>query len=58
MVSIAASGVGDPGSNPWWFAVSNSNQKLCFNTQIMQAYDRVMPFVITVTVSSLVGGKK
>ena len=52
MVSIAAFGPGDSGSNPGWFAVSNSKKK--FNTPIIQAYDRVMPIVITVTVSSLV----
>ena len=28
MVSIATFGPGDLGSNPSWFAVSNSNQKL------------------------------
>ena len=30
MVSIAAFGPGDPGSNPGWFAASNSNGKLSF----------------------------
>ena len=30
MVSIAAFGPGDPGSNPGWFAVSNANKKLSF----------------------------
>ena len=30
MASIAAFGPGDPGSDPGWFAVSNSNQKLGF----------------------------
>ena len=30
MVSIAAFGPGDPSSNPGWFAVLNSNQKLSF----------------------------
>ena len=29
-----------------------------FNTQIIQAYDGAMPIVITVTVTSLVGGDK
>ena len=28
MVTIAAFGLGDPITNPGWFAVSNSNQKL------------------------------
>ena len=32
MVSIAAFGPEDPGSNPGWFAISNSNQTLSFNT--------------------------
>ena len=27
-VSVAAFGPGDPGSNPGWFAVSNSNKKI------------------------------
>ena len=27
MVSIAPLGPGDPGSNPGWFTVSNSNEK-------------------------------
>ena len=27
MISVAAFGSGDPGSNPDWEAVSNSNQK-------------------------------
>ena len=31
MVSIVTIGPGDPGSNPGWFAVSNSNQKLTFH---------------------------
>ena len=31
MVSVAAFGLGDPGSNPGWFAVSNSNRKLSFH---------------------------
>ena len=30
IVSIAAFGPGDPGSNPGWFAVLNSNRKLSF----------------------------
>ena len=30
MVSMAAFGHGDPGSNPGWFAISNSNPKLSF----------------------------
>ena len=30
MVNIAAFGAGDPGPNPGWFAVSNSNRKLSF----------------------------
>ena len=33
-------------------------ENFVFNTQILQAYDRLMPIVITVTVSSLVGGDK
>ena len=31
MVSIAALGPRVPGSNPGWFAISNSNQKLSFH---------------------------
>ena len=58
MVSIAGLCPGDPGSNPGWFAVSNSNWKLSFNTWKTKAYDRATPIVITVTVSSLVGGEK
>ena len=58
IISIAAFGPGDPGSNPDWFSVSNSNQKLSFNTQIIQAYDRATPIFITLTVRSLVGGEK
>ena len=53
MVSIGAFGPGDPGSNPGWFNVLNLNQKLSFNTRIIQAYDRAMPVVI-----SLVGVDK
>ena len=30
MVSVAAIGPGDPGSNPGWLAISNSNWKLSF----------------------------
>ena len=30
MVSIASFDSGDPGSNPRWFTVSNSNRKLSF----------------------------
>ena len=30
MASIAPFGPGDPGSNPGWFAVLNSNKKLSF----------------------------
>ena len=56
MVSIAAYGPRDLGSNPGWFAVSNSSQKLSFITRIIQAYDRAVPIVITATVSSLEGG--
>ena len=42
MVSISAFRPRDPGSNPGWFTVSNSHRKLsCFNTPIIQAYDRV-----------------
>ena len=58
MVSIDAFGPRDLGSNPGWFAVSNSDWKLSFNTQIIQSYYQAMPIVITVTVSSLVGGDK
>ena len=32
MVSVAAFGPRDPGSNPCWFPVSNSNQKLSFTS--------------------------
>ena len=28
MISLASLGPGDPGSNPGWFAVLNSNKKL------------------------------
>ena len=58
MVGKAGFGPRDPGSNPGWFAVSNSKQKMGFNTQIIQAYDGAMPIVITVTVTSLEGGDK
>ena len=57
MVSIAAFGPGDPGSNPGWFARSNLKNRVIFK-QIIQAYDCEMPIVITVTLSSLVGGDK
>ena len=30
MVSVAAFSPGDPGSNPGWLAVLNSNQKLSY----------------------------
>ena len=30
MISVAAFGPGDPGSNPDWFDVSNSNWKLSY----------------------------
>ena len=36
MVSIAAFGPGDPGSNTNWFVVSNSKSKIAFS-EIMQA---------------------
>ena len=63
MVIIAAFGHRNPGSNPGWFAVSNSNQNWVFNTGIIQAYNRgmwlpVMPVVITLTVSNLASGDK
>ena len=38
MVSIAAFGPGDPGTNPSWLAVSNSNQKLSSHKK----YERVI----------------
>ena len=41
MASIAAFGPGGLVSNPGWFAVSNSNWKLSFHTQIIKAYDRL-----------------
>ena len=31
MVSISTFGPGDPGSNPGWFTVSNSSQRLSFH---------------------------
>ena len=31
LISLSAFGPGGPGSNPGWFAVSNSNQKLSFH---------------------------
>ena len=31
MVSVDTFGPGDPGSNPGWFAVPNSNQKWSFH---------------------------
>ena len=52
MVTIAALCPGDPGSNPSW-----SDARIQTDvevTQIIQAYDRATPIVITVTVSSLV----
>ena len=30
MVTLVTFGPGDPGSNPGWFAASDSNQKLSF----------------------------
>ena len=39
-------------------AVSNSNKKSSFNTQIIQAYDQATLIVITVAVNSLVVGDK
>ena len=56
MVSTAAFGAGDPGSNPGWFAVLNSNQKLSFYSRTIQACDLATLIVITLTLSSLVGG--
>ena len=38
MVSAAAFGPGDPGSNPGWIAVSNSNQNWSFHEE----YKRVV----------------
>ena len=38
LVSVAIFSPGDPGSNPGWFAVWNSNPKIEF-TRIIQAYD-------------------
>ena len=58
MVSIAAFNLGDPGSNPGWFAVSNLNLNWVIKTQIIWAYDLAMPIAITATVSSLVVGDK
>ena len=40
MVSIAAFGPGDPDSNPGWFAVSNSDQKLSFTNNTSVWYSR------------------
>ena len=37
MVGIATFGPGDPGSNPGWFGVPNSNKKIVFS-QIIQAF--------------------
>ena len=48
MVSVAALCPGSPGSNPGWSAAGI--QIDIESTQIIQAYDRVMPVVITVTV--------
>ena len=53
MVSVAALCRGDPGTNPGWSA-AGIQMDIEF-TQIIQAYDRATPIVITVTVSSLVG---
>ena len=55
MVSIATFGL--MGSNPGWL-LSQIQIENWVNTQIIQAYDQAMPNVITVTVSSLVGGDK
>ena len=38
MVSVAAFGPRDPGSNPGWFAVSNSNLKLSFVNNTRQTF--------------------
>ena len=56
MVSIAAFGLGDPGSNPGWFSVSNSNQKLSFhkNTSMWYSGNYSNPLMG----STLVGGDK
>ena len=56
IVSLAALCPRDPGSNPGWSAAPI--QIYVEFTQIIQAYDRVTPIVITVTVSSLVGTNK
>ena len=56
MVSIAAFGPGHQGSNPGWFAVSNSNRKLSFtnNTTVWYSSKNFNP----VMVGTLVGGDK
>ena len=38
IVSIAPFGPGDPGSNPGWFAVSSSDQKLSFTNNTSMWY--------------------
>ena len=56
MVSIATFGPGDPGSNPGWFAVMNSNQKLSFmnNTSVWYSSKYCNPAMG----DTLVGGDK
>ena len=57
MVSTAF-GLEDPGSNPGWFAVPNYIENWVILTWSIQAFDQATPILITVTVSSLVGGDK
>ena len=56
MVSVAAFGLEDPGSNPGWFAVTNLNQKLTF--KIMQACCTLAITVTPALGDTLVGGDK
>ena len=41
MVSVAAFGQGDLGTNPSWFTVSNSNQKLSFTNNTSVWYSSI-----------------
>ena len=50
MVSIATFCLGDQGSNPGWFAVSNSESKNWVYTNNTSLLSRETPIVITVTV--------
>ena len=56
MVSVAAFGPGDPGSNWGWFAVSNSNSNRVFTNNISFLYSS--KYCDSVLGGNLVGGDK